>query len=230
MSADLSLFNREAALLVQEYPELEHVMIQGEIPFVHGQLLLKDEEGDLITEYSIRMEPGPDYPNWFPWVFETGGRIPINIDWHIFENKGNCCIASAPEEALICRKGITLTSFVRFQVIPYFFNQLHRERMGFFLNERSHGNLGHLEFFMEEFETKDVSIVIKLLNEARSRKEPKSNSRCICGSKRKYQKCHRSAVRKIAALTNMELDHYLKIANDFISDRKVPKEDSITNF
>jgi hypothetical protein len=215
MSANLLLFNQEAAQLVQIYPELGHMMAPGEVPYIYGQLLLKDEVGRIITEYSIRVEPGPHYPKRFPWVFETGGRLPVNIDWHVYEELGNCCIASGPEESLICQKGINLTSFVRLQVIPYFFNQLHRERMGFFLRERSHGNLGHLEFFMEAFGTKDFSIVGKLLNEARSRKGSKSNSRCLCGSNRKYRKCHRRAVRKVAVLPDKELDYYLRITNDF---------------
>jgi hypothetical protein len=212
MSVNISMFNRDAAVLLRAYPQLVLETPHGKTPFVHGVLQLKDQTESVISEYSIRIEPGPNYPKRFPWVYETAGRIPANVDWHVFEDNGNCCIASLPEETLICKKGISLASFVGYQVIPYFFNQLYRELNGFFLKERSHGNLGHLEFFMEVFKTKDMGVVVKLLKEALSRREAKCNSRCACGSQRKYRKCHRRAVRRIAALGNGELDMYLKMA------------------
>ena len=214
MSADLILFRQEGFLLQKSFPELKYEEPPGQLPYIHGTLYLKDESGSIIDQFSIRIEPGPDYPKRFPWVFETGGRIPRNINWHVFEDNGNCCIKSLPEELIICYRGITLTSFVQIEIIPYFFNQKYRELMGYFLHERSHGYLGHLEYFMDIFKTRDLEIVEKLLRRVLARNEAKCNSRCACGSRRKYRKCHRRALRKIAILPSEYINHFLRMAID----------------
>lgn len=211
MSIAADLFKKEAILLLEQFPDLKCETNEAGTPYIYGGLSLKDDNGNSIDRYFVRIEPGVDYPNKFPAVFETGNRIPPNKDWHVFEANGQCCIKSWPEEALICRRGIDLTSFVKEQALPYFFNQKHREVYGYFLHERSHGDLGHLEFFFDILGTRNLQLIETLLGQILIRREPKSNSRCICGSKRKFRKCHRRAFRKVALLTNDELRYYIKI-------------------
>ena len=49
------------------------------------------------------------------------------------------------EEYIHCAKGITLTSFIQNEVLPYLHHQSFREKEGYFIHERSHGQLGILE-------------------------------------------------------------------------------------
>lgn len=157
-----------------------------------------------------------DYPNRFPHVFETGGRIPINIDWHVYPNDGHCCICSIPEEILICKNWISLHSFIENQVKPYLFNQKFREVHGFFLKERPHGNKGNIQFFVEAFKTNDLTTVINGLIFIKQRNEPNRVSQCFCGSGFKYRKCHKESYRVLSLFSNDELNVFIEMIKKFI--------------
>lgn len=142
-------------------------------------------------------------------VYEIGGRLPINIDWHVYESDGHCCIKAFPEEVLICKSGITLESFIEEQLRPYFYNQKHREVNGFFLNERSHGVKGNVEFFEEVFKTKNIQIIISGLEFIQLRKEPNRVQTCFCGSGKKYRKCHQKTYRTLHLFSDEELKFWI---------------------
>ena len=199
MSEGRIQFKNEAKNINEYFPSLSYREDGRDLCEIIGSLELKDDAGFLIDSYFIKIVPSEGYPYRFPRVFETGNRIPINIDWHIFPD-GHCCIKTVPEEILICQRGITLQWFIKDQLLPYFFNQKHRELHGYFLQERSHGMRGNLEFFKEYFNTQDENLVLKLLGEAQKGSELKSNSKCICGSGKKFKKCHRRSIRSTRSI------------------------------
>jgi len=203
-------FKKEAEFIQNEHPGL--ILDAEEIngtPSVSGIVQLEDENGSSIDSYKIKIIPTADYPNRFPHVFETGGRIPNNIDWHVYPSDGHCCISSIPEEILICKKRISLHNFIVNQVKPYFFNQKYREHHGYFLKERPHGIEGNVLFFIETFKTRDLAIIIKSLDVIKQRNEPNRVNLCFCGSGLKYRKCHREIYRVISAFSNDELDFFI---------------------
>jgi hypothetical protein len=179
-------------------------------PYVCGTISLKDEENDIIDQYQVKITPTENYPYCFPLVFETAGRIPINVDWHVFPD-GHCCIKSFPEEILICKNGIDFSWFIEKQVIPYFFNQKHREAFGYFLRERSHGMQGHIEFFQDLLKTKNLSVIAKTLYFVKKRMEPSRTAYCFCGNRQKFRKCCRAVYRTLASFTDEELETYLRM-------------------
>ncbi|WP_440434792.1 SEC-C domain-containing protein [Parafilimonas sp.] len=181
---------------------------ENNVPYIHGELELKDANGLLVDSYFIKMQPTPEYPSYFPHVFETNGRIPVNIDWHIYTD-GHCCIKSIPEEIFICRKGMTLHQFIQNEVIPYFFNQKYKELHGYFLNERSHGDKGNLEFFKDIFQTNDLRTIKTAIELNISKKEYSKVAKCFCGSGKKYSKCHRKAFRTLNVYSTIELKYFL---------------------
>lgn len=172
-------FREEATLISNTFPGLSLTEKHGK-PVVVGELALVDNEGVLHTNYSIEIHPVEEYPDRFPFVFETGGRIPRNIDWHIFETDGHCCLKNQPEEILTCKAGINLIGFVEKEITPYFFNQLYREKHGHFLQERSHGLLGELEFFFDLFGTTDLLKPYELMLFVSKRIEPSRTEDCFC--------------------------------------------------
>ncbi|MDR6571352.1 SEC-C metal-binding domain-containing protein [Chitinophaga ginsengisegetis] len=210
MNNGIAIFKQEAIAINKEFPDLQYSEGENGIPLVTGTLKLIDPKGTLLDNYEIRICPTDHYPLRFPHVFEVGNRLPANIDWHVFLD-GHCCIKSIPEEILICRNGITLASFIKNEVIPYFFNQKFRELNGYFLNERSHGTQGNIEFFEDVFKTTSYTEIAKGLIYISQRKEPSRVSECFCGSGNKYRKCHREALRILSQFTNEELDYYFKI-------------------
>jgi hypothetical protein len=210
------IFKKEAESIQNEYPGLMlDIDAKNATPSISGIIQLEDEKGSFIDSYKLKIVPTTDYPNQFPNVFEIGGRIPINIDWHVYPDDGHCCISSIPEEILICKNGISLNSFIENQLKPYLFNQKYREVHGFFLKERPHGNKGNIQFFIEVFQTNDLTTIVKWLIFIRQRNEPNRVSKCFCGSSQKYRKCHRKTYRTLSAFTNQELDYFIDMILKF---------------
>lgn len=207
-------FQVEALTIANSFPKMTYAEDSDGMPYVFGAIDLIDVQGALLDSYQIKIISSPDYPNRFPYVYETGGRIPINIDWHVFPDDGHCCIKAIPEEKLICKRGLTLPSFIDGEVIPYLYNQKFREENGYFLRERSHGQQGTIEFFQDVFNTTDlVSLAKNLLFVARG-EEPNRVSKCFCGSSHKYRKCHRDTYRLLSQLSAEELIMYVKLIMD----------------
>lgn len=210
MSKGVTHFKAEAEKISESFPELKFEELENKALQITGELVLRDQEGLYIDTYNIRIEPHESYPLKFPKVYETGGRIPINIDWHIFPD-GHCCIKSLPEEDLICKNGINLVSFINGQVVPFFFNQKYREMHGFFLNERAHGLDGNIAFFEDVFNTRDLTKIARGLIYIKARKEPGRTSQCFCGENIKYRKCHRSAFKLLQVFSDEDFERYLNM-------------------
>lgn len=187
-----TLFKEQATAVLEKYKELSFKNKDG-IPCIFGSLVLTNDDGNLEDIYQIEIKAVADFPNHFPEVFETGGRIPRNVDWHIFEATGNCCIASPPEEIIICNSGLSLLSFIDNQVKNYFYSQIFRNQNGYFLKERSHGSKGWIEFFEETFMTNNIFNIEFGLHQIIEGKKIDRVSMCFCGSGKKYRKCHKKS-------------------------------------
>lgn len=203
-----TLFKEQATAVLEKYKELSFKNDDG-IPCIFGSLDLTNDEGGIEDFYQIEIKAVPDYPNSFPLVFETGGRIPRNVDWHIFEGKGNCCIASPPEEIIICNSGLTLLSFIDNQVKNYFYSQNFRNQNGYFLKERSHGSKGWIEFFEETFMTDNIFNIEFGLNQIIEGKKIDRVSMCFCGSGKKYRKCHKKSYDILYKLSTENINYFL---------------------
>ncbi|MDR7128093.1 hypothetical protein J2X69_000421 [Algoriphagus sp. 4150] len=208
MISGYHLFREEASGCTSKYPSLQYVEEKEGIPTIQGELILESDQGEEIDSYKIKIICSPDYPSNFPIVFETGGRIPPNIEWHVHSDR-HACICSWPEELILCSQGITLLSFIENQVTPYFFNQKHREVNGFFLRERAHGMRGNLDFFKETFRTTNLRKIVSFLEYIKSNPEPNRTNDCFCGSGDKFRKCHRDEFRKFKPLSSEAIDTFM---------------------
>lgn len=207
MGKGLILFQNEATCIGDYFPALTYAVTENSHPYVIGSIELADERGGIIDRYQVKIVPTKDYPSKFPYVYELNGRIPINIDWHMFPD-GHCCIKAQTEEILICNQGLTLAGFIETEVIPYFFNQKHRELYGYFLQERPHGQKGNLEFLYQVFRTTDKLVIRRCLLFISKRQEPNRVSICYCGSGEKYRKCHRDTYRLLCRLPETDIATY----------------------
>lgn len=199
----MNLIISEFCTIREAYPKFSIINKDG-VDIICGELDLVDDNGVFCSSYTIEIHPHPSYPYQFPHVFEKGGRIPVNIDWHVFPD-GHCCIKAVPEEMMICRKGIRLADFIEQQVKPYFFNQLFREIHGYFYKERPHGLQADIDYYGEILGSKDPLFILNTLKFILSRKEPKRTDKCFCGSGNKYRYCHRLAYRKLGKFSDDNL-------------------------
>ncbi len=202
------IFEQHVKSVIEKYKEFSFKIEDG-IPCIFGSLNLTDELGTIEDTYQIEIKAEENYPYSFPLVFETGGRIPKNFDWHIFEQTGNCCIASPPEEIIICNSGLTLLSFIDNQVKNYFYSQIFRNQNGYFLKERSHGNKGWIEFFEETFMTDNIFNIEFGLNQIIEGKKIDRVSICFCGSGKKYRKCHKKSYDILSKLSLDQVKFFL---------------------
>lgn len=202
-------FKLDVEQICDQLTNLKYVEDENGLPNLSGFLILNDTIGQEVDTYHIKIIPTTKYPFEFPYVFETGGRIPINIEWHVFTD-GHCCLKSQPEEMLLCKKAINLPWFIEEQIKPYFFNQKFRELNGYFLQEHSHGPKGNIEFFEDVFKTKDIKLIARGLLYIKRRMEPNRTNDCFCGSGLKYRKCHKEAYRKLSPFTDEELSMFAK--------------------
>ncbi|MCD0475252.1 hypothetical protein LPB87_12685 [Flavobacterium sp. EDS] len=211
------IFEVQATDVIEKYKDLSLKIEEG-IPCVFGSINLLDDDGSIEDTYQIEIKAVIDYPSCFPLLFETGGRIPKNVDWHIFEKTGNCCISSPPEEFIICNSGLNLLQFVENQVVNYLYSQIFRNQNGYFLKERSHGNKGWIEFFEETFMTKNIfNIEFGLMQMLEGNKIDRV-SKCFCGSGKKYRKCHKKSYDILSKLTNDNVRlfiEYLRNTNEY---------------
>lgn len=173
------------------------------LPALSGILSIKNGT-EIIDTYSVKIIPQPDYPNRFPSVFETMGKIPNNIDWHVFSD-GHFCLCTIPEELLKCKKGFSLFDFIETEVKPYLFNQTFRREYGFFNHERKHGFEGELDSYMEILGMNNIMDIALFFNFLIKRNEQSRTEKCFCGSGKKYRHCHRFQYRLFDELSDAEL-------------------------
>lgn len=210
----MNAFLEEVEGVIKLYPKLNIVEKSG-IKILSGEIDLFGDREEILDTYQVEIHPSDEYPFMFPLVFETGGKIPINIDWHIYESTGRCCVKIPPEEFLICLNGITLSDFFKNELIPYLFNQTFRRENGYYINERSHGAKGFIEFYGKKLNMSKISDIIKLLAYILYRDEPDRVAQCFCGRNEKYRKCHRDAYRLLSQIKKDDLLIHIRLIIDY---------------
>jgi hypothetical protein len=209
-------FTEEATEAMSNFPDLKLLHSREDsIPFLEGIIKLFDQNREAYDYYAIRVECTPDYPNSFPFVYETRGRLPHNIDWHLYSD-GHFCICTPVEEYIHCAQGITLTTFIRNHVIPYLHNQSFREKEGYFLHERSHGAQGILESLYDVLHTEDLTNIYSLLTYIYTNNPSPRTSGCFCGSGKKYRHCHRGAYHSMKSMGQERLQSIIQYVKNII--------------
>ena len=193
-----AIFKYQALKLVIKHPAFEIKYIGNDCT-IHGVLFLNDYLGCEVDSYQIEIRRG-NYPKQYPLVFETGGRIPKNIEWHIYPDTGNCCFEIPAEELLHCKAGLTLIDFLEQIVMPYFYNQTYRQVNGFYYNEHKHGLGVVFDYYRKIFNANSFLEIINLLDTISIIEPPPRTSLCFCGSGLKYRKCHKQAYQKLKPL------------------------------
>jgi len=152
------------------------------------------------------------FPHRFPKLFEVGGDIPCNSDWHKYPDN-SCCITVSPDEILKCKTGISLSTFINDEVIPYLAHQHYRTITGKYIKEYSHHKEGLFEFFNELMKTTDQKLWCDYISCSFGFKkiDMGRNEKCFCGSGIKFKRCHSAIFDKIREIGMKNMYNYLKI-------------------
>lgn len=209
MNEGYAQFVNQLEQAIITFPSLS-ISVSGDKKVLNGTLPVVDKDEKHWDDYDIEIHCHENFPYRFPMLFETSGKIPKIADWHVYEDTGSCCVKILPEEILRCKKGITVTEYIREEVVPYLFNQTHRRVEGYYINgEYGHGVKGIYEYYADILGTgDDRRQTLKLLLYISTHTRPSRTSLCFCGGKSKFRHCHRDAFDKLKNIgDNTLIDH-----------------------
>jgi len=188
-------FLKDLPVVISTYPNLSIRQINGQ-DILKGILDISDDSSAIIGSFSVEIYPTEKFPYRFPKIFEVGGDIPMEADWHKYADN-SCCLTVEQDEILKCYTGITLLNFIEKEAIPYFANQLYRKKTGHYLNEYPHGKDGKRLFYKELFKSSDQELWHTCYEHAFNRVQIRRNDKCYCNSGEKYKKCHMPVEEKL---------------------------------
>ncbi|RBO53510.1 hypothetical protein DSD19_09000 [Rhodovulum sp. BSW8] len=173
-------------------PELV-VSMEDDVVLVEGKFVVWDGQGPL-DGYSVFIGFFSDFPSTSPRVYETEGRIPRDLDRHVFPSDGACCL-TVWEGWLAEVQEPTVEAFFRGPLHDFFFSQTYFDTNGEWpFGERSHGITGVVEAFSEILGVEqDRQVVIAYLR-LMCRQHLGGHAICPCGSSKRLRDCHRGEV------------------------------------
>jgi hypothetical protein len=206
---DDSEWKADIATAIMEYPLLQPYQNNGDKHLQGWIEVVDNKSGILIDEYEIDLYYPEEYPFCFPKVIEKSRKIPREVDRHTMPKSTELCLAVNPEERLVCRNGITTLWFLDNVLVPRLAEEYAVSKGHKYLKEYSHGSDGIWEYFMKQFETDNTALVLNFIEGMAFYKLPKGFEPCICGSGKKFKKCHRNIV---FLLNNLGSKYLLNIA------------------
>lgn len=194
-------FNLELDDVLNKFPSLKIVSENNET-FLKGILDVLNDEGKIIKSFFIEIHNSKNFPFEFPTLFEIGGEIPNEEDWHKYKN-GSCCITVPQEEKIICKNGISIIKFIENHAVPFLTNYIHRKEHGYYKNgDYEHGYRGFKQFYSCLFRSDVLSEWKRDLDFAfgKNKITINRNDKCFCNSGLKYKKCHHKIFQELQFL------------------------------
>lgn len=184
------LFEKQLIDAIKEFPNLQ-IKEKGTVKYLKGILDIKNHEQKYIRSFLIEIHYSEGFPYRFPLLLEVGDDINCHPDWHKYDDN-SCCIAIEPDEILKCHNGMTITRFIRNEVIPYLANQCYKIITGKYKDEYAHGVEGLISYYTELMKTSDKDKWLQNINYAFNIEKHNigRNKPCFCGSGKKIKKCH----------------------------------------
>ena len=152
---------------------------------IYGRLFISQNDF-----YEIKVSLAP-YPLRFPFVEETGERIPQSLDRHKYYKSDICCLTTeAMGQILLKTKVKTLSAFFELMVIPYFKNNSFYElNRCYFKDEYSHSIVGIWEGYQDILDIKSPYEILNVIKRRLNAKKIKIRDTCYCKSGIKLKKC-----------------------------------------
>lgn len=184
--------------LIQFYPGLSETNQSKFGVTVSGLVAFEASFGgrEISDVFDVEMFIPREFPDAHPVVWEAGSRIckdftHVNID-------GSFCLAVPLDINEVLSNDPSLLGFVDNLLIPYLYSYCYWEQFQEMpYGERSHGAKGYLEYYLDLFNAKNVSSVLRgvigLLVDGY-----RPHEKCACGSGKKALRCHPAESRKIA--------------------------------
>ncbi len=185
----------ERALVEEPYPDLAfRVDPDSSLMCLAGNLTLRADCG-VPTEIFIRIVFPTDYPDSEPAAYDTLGRFPVSDDRHIVKG-GRFCLWLPPCSRWDKDDPSRLLRFLD-EVVVFLERQLVYDVTGVWPGAQyKHRIEGYEEFMLSVLGGREdyfrIFFPVILGQEHLGR-----NSLCLCGSGKKYKRCHAQAIEEI---------------------------------
>ena len=168
-------------------------------------------------EYQIELSIPYQFPDEFPTVRETAGRIPPS--YHKLDD-GSLCLGSPTSLRLILIESPSVLRFVERCVVPYLYGHSHFERRGTLpFGELKHGEAGIRQDLTSLFGTNCEETIPEFVRLAAMRKRQANKRACPCGSRHRLGRCHH---RRVNMLRHRLGRHWFSTVGHYFSqDRRV---------
>lgn len=186
------MFNEQLHDVIRKYHNLKIIQNKDGISFLRGTLDIPNDNIEIVGTFLVEIYCSEKFPYRFPILFETGGEIPNEPDWHKYKN-ASCCITIWPDEILKCKNGISVSLFIEKHAVPYFANYLYKRQTGEYKNgEYAHGISGTNQFYESLMKTSNRDLWNQYFKNTFQNLKVgcERNDICFCGSGDKYKQCH----------------------------------------
>jgi len=192
--ADPTLLAKINAEVQETYPNL-HFYHQNDRVVIRGSLPIADA-GHELDRYSDEIVLPADYPDAVPLVWETGSKIPRNVDHHVNES-GQACLFVPDERWKVCPPGTTFLEFLDGPVRNFFLGQsIFRQTGQWPFGQRPHGARGIYQYYEELLGTTDKCVIQEYINYL-GRPALKGHWPCPCNSGKRIRDCHRDQINDL---------------------------------
>lgn len=180
-----------------------------------GSFVLNSPLGP-FDKFDIRLVIPFHFPHEQPRVWETGGRLPRDIDRHVYDD-GECCI-TVWESWLIGSESVTAADFLAGPLHNFFLAQHQVEKgQNWPFGEWRHGVQGRIDALAESLSLPSDDLIIARFLLSISKPNFNRHDTCPCGSGRSAHKCHRVVIDR--ARERIGQDRLFSIARDLIDVR-----------
>jgi hypothetical protein len=186
----LEKIRSEFEALKDLYPGLDTLLeIKGGF-CIAGNVSIIDSNGWNWATYQIEIRIPNTFPANLPILVETGKKIKRHIDWHISEN-GVCCVGTPARQYRDMGGQTGLLNWIKLFVIPYLANHAYKvENKKYVDGELAHGAPGIFQDYSSLLNLTSPSEVILKMKYMLGILHPSLNTKCFCGSGKKYKRCY----------------------------------------
>lgn len=194
-----NLIAHEFNKMKQDYPDLYLLSNGRESWKIRGNLHFSAKyENHLVEDaYIVEILIPNEYPCVVPKAKEIGGRIPDSF--HKFSDKTLCFGAPISVKRKFSYDR-TLSGFFKNCLIPFLSSYTYKIKNGSLPHgELEHGVKGIIQGYMDEFQTKDIKLVIDFLRILTQDIFP-GFMNCPCRSGKRLYKCHGEKILELKGL------------------------------
>ncbi len=144
----------------------------------------------ILDSFEIQLKIPHNFPEGEPRLFETGGRIPKEIDRHVNVEKDDSCCFEVWASWLARNETASPKDLLCGPIYDYFFSQYCFEQYGGWpYGDYAHGKPGIIQSFSETLNCPLDEEKIERLLILFSEPGPKGNMLCPCGSNKTIAYC-----------------------------------------